>query len=321
MSATVNSDLNVKTGKLFEGLWAPYDAKLFEESVALFTRRLDLIGFDRGFFRDKVCLDAGCGGGRNTIAMAQLGAAEAHGIDIGAAGVEDARQRARGLPNVTFSEASIEDMPFADDMFDAVWCAGVLMHVGNEEKALDEIARVLKPGGLLYMLVYATGGMRWPLIKLLKPIAAQIGQPALELAVEKSGIAANKRRTFIDDLYCPKFDFYHWDRLRFMLERRGLTDIVRWGPEARLDHEHSLNDYRADLEVLLILLNAGCDSSFGENASLFQRASELTRATVETIGWFEREVESGRLTEAEAMTRVIGQGHHRLFATKAVRAA
>ena len=317
MTVAAQSDLNRRTGELFEGLWGPYDAKLFEESVALFTRRLDLIGFDRAFFQGKVCLDAGCGGGRNTIAMAQLGAAEAHGIDVGAAGIEDARKRSQGLPNVVFKQANVEAIPYPDNSFDAVWCAGVLMHVADEEKALDELARVLKPGGLLYMLVYATGGMRWPLIQLLKPIAAEIGQSTMEEAVEKSGIAANKRRTFVDDLFCPKFDFFHWERLRQMLERRGLTRIERWGPEARLDHEHSLADYRADLEVLVTLLEAGRDPSFGEKTALFEKAAALTRSTVETIGWFEQQVEDGRFTAKDAMDRVIGQGHHRLFAVKA----
>ena len=320
MNDTPQSEFDRRTGQLFEQLWAPYDQKSFEASVDLFAQRLDSIGFDTRFFEGKMCLDAGCGGGRNTIAMAQLGAAEAHGIDIGAAGINDARARAGALPNIVFKQASVEAIPYPDDTFDVIWCAGVLMHVGNDEKALDELARVLKPGGLLYMLVYATGGLRWPLIQLLKPIAGQIGQPSMEQAVEMSGIAANKRRTFIDDLFCPKFDFYHWDRLRLMLEKRGLGQIARWGPEARHDHEHSLADYRADLEVLLALLNAGCDSSFGEKARLFQLASEMTAATVETIGWFEREVEAGRMPREEAMTRAIGHGHHRLFATKATPA-
>jgi ubiquinone/menaquinone biosynthesis C-methylase UbiE len=316
MSRIAQSDHEQRTGRLFEGLWGPYDAQLFKESVALFTRRLDLIGFDPAFFEGKACLDAGCGGGRNTIAMAQLGAAEAHGIDIGAAGIADARMRAQGLPRITFEQASVEAIPYPDDMFDVVWCAGVLMHVGSEERALDELARVLKPGGLLYMLVYATGGMRWPLIQLLKPLAAEIGQPAMEAAVAASGIAANKRRTFLDDLFCPKFDFFHWDRLRRMLEKRGLTRIERWGPEARLDHEHSLKDYREDLEVLADLLAAGCDASFGNKAPLFGKARDLSRTTIDSIRWFEAEVDAGRMPADAAMERVIGQGHHRLFATK-----
>lgn len=317
MSEVLQSEFDEKTGQLFGSLWGPYDERLFEESVRLFTRRLDLIGFDRAFFVDKICLDAGCGGGRNTIAMARLGAREAHGIDIGAPGIEDARARAAALPNVKFRQASVENIPYPDGHFDVVWCAGVLMHVGNEDKALDELARVLKPGGLLYMLVYATGGMRWPLIQLLKPLAAAIGQDAMEQAVERSGIASNKRRTFIDDLYCPKFDFFHWQRLSGMLHKRGLGEIQRWGPEARLDHEHSLRDYREDLQVLVQLLASGAEGDVDGKGVLFGQSRKLAQVTVDSIAWFESEIAAGRIDEKSAMDRVIGLGHHRLFAVKA----
>lgn len=316
MQAASQTDFDRATGELFGGLWGPYDAQLFEESVALFRRRLDLIGFDTGIFAGKTVLDAGCGGGRNTIAMARLGAAEAHGIDLGAQGIEDAARRASSLPNVRFRQGSVEAIPYPDASFDIIWCAGVLMHTEHDDRTLDELARVIRPGGLLYMLVYATGGMRWPLIQLLRPLAAQIGQERMEEAVERSGIAANKRRTFLDDLFVPKLDFFHWDRLRTMLERRGFGRIERWGPEARLDHEHSLEAYREDLQVLVDLLAAGADPSFGEDAPLFAKAASLARTTVESIAWFEAEVAAGRMSETAAMDKVIGQGHHRLFATK-----
>lgn len=316
MQAGTQTDFDKATGELFGGLWGPYDAQLFEESVALFRRRLDLIGFDTGVFAGKTVLDAGCGGGRNTIAMARLGAAEAHGIDLGAEGIADASRRAAALPNVRFQQGSVEAIPYPDRSFDIVWCAGVLMHTEHDDRTLDELARVIRPGGLLYMLVYATGGMRWPLIQLLRPLAAQIGQARMEEAVERSGIAANKRRTFLDDLFVPKLDFFHWDRLRGMLEARGFGQIERWGAEARLDHEHSLAAYREDLQVLVDLLAAGADPAFGDDAPLFAKGETLARTTVEAIAWFEAEVAAGRLSETEAMERVIGQGHHRLFATR-----
>jgi ubiquinone/menaquinone biosynthesis C-methylase UbiE len=310
------------TGKLFEKLWSPYDDKLFEDSVNLFTRRLDLIGFDKSWFEGKTVLDAGCGGGRNTIAMARLGAAEAQGIDLGAAGIENAKQRASrlGLGNINFQQASILDIPFEDGKFDLVWCAGVLMITDDEDRALDELTRVLKPGGTLYLLVYASEGMRWPLIETLRPIAARIGQAEVERAMEASGMPANKRRTFLDDLYCPKLDFYNWDRLRRMLERRGYAKVDRWGPEARLDHEHNLEEYRLDLESLRNMWRAGAADAFaaGELQELFRQGDKLTQATIDTIGWFEQQVAAGRSSESEAMETVIGQGHHRLFATKGV---
>ena len=317
MKLSDQTDFDRATGELFGGLWGPYDQRLFDESVALFHRRLDLIGFDKEAFRGKVVLDAGCGGGRNTVAMAQLGVAEAHGIDISLQGIENAALRAAEYPQVSFRQASVEDIPYADRTFDVIWCAGVLMHTGHDERVLDELARVIKPGGLLYMLVYATGGLRWPLIQLLRPLAAQIGQDRMEEAVERSGIPANKRRTFLDDLFVPRLDFFHWHRLRQMLARRGFARIERWGPEARLDHEHSLQAYREDLEFLGRLFTAGCDSHFGDAAPMFSMAASLTEATIDVIGWFEHEVEAGRIPAHEAMERVIGQGHHRLFATMA----
>lgn len=316
MRGASQSDFHRATGELFGGLWGAYDADLFEDSVALFRRRLDLVGFDTGYFAGKIVLDAGCGGGRNTVAIARLGAAEAHGIDLGAQGIEDANRRAAGLPNVHFRQAFIEAIPYADASFDVIWCAGVLMHTEHEDRVIDELARVIRPGGLLYMLVYATGGMRWPLIELLRPLAAQIGQTRMEEAVERSGIPANKRRTFLDDLFVPKLDFFHWDRLRILLESRGFGHIERWGPEARLDHEQSLQAYREDLQVLVDLLAAGTDRSFGKYAPLFAKAKSLASTTVKAIAWFEAEVAAGRMSEMAAMDKVIGQGHHRLFATK-----
>jgi ubiquinone/menaquinone biosynthesis C-methylase UbiE len=317
-------DLEKGTGKLFEALWAPYDDTLFEDSVQLFTRRLDLIDFDQSWFAGKTVLDAGCGGGRNTIAMARLGTAEAQGIDLGAAGIANARERAArsNLANTSFQQASILEIPFEDDKFDLVWCAGVMMITDDEDRALDELTRVLKPGGMLYLLVYADEGMRWPLIETLRPIAARLGQAEVERAMEASGMPANKRRTFLDDLFCPKLDFYNWERLRRMLEKRGFGDVRRWPDQARLDHEQDLEAYRLDLQSLCDMWAAGAEASFGagDAQALFRNALVMTQATIDTIKWFEAQVAAGKATEAEAMGTAIGQGHHRLFATKGAAA-
>src|SRR5581483_2323365 len=154
-STSGRESLESATGQLFGELWGPYDLQLFEESVELFYRRLKLAKFDAEWFKGKTCLDAGCGGGRNSIAMARLGADEVVGIDLGEKGLADARRRAQGMLNVSFEQASILDIPFEDEKFDLVWCAGVLMITADEERALDQLARVVKPGGHLYLLVYA----------------------------------------------------------------------------------------------------------------------------------------------------------------------
>jgi ubiquinone/menaquinone biosynthesis C-methylase UbiE len=304
------------TGQLFSDLWGPYDTQLFKQSVQVFSKRHAIARFDIAWFNGKACLDAGCGGGRNGIAMARLGAKEVIGIDVGEEGLADARRRSQGLSNIKFLHASILDIPFEDKTFDMVWCAGVLMITADEDKALDELTRVLKRDGYLYLLVYATGGMRWPLIQQLRPLAGQIGKPAVERAIQLASLPANKRRTFLDDLYCPRLDFYHWDRLERMLKSRGFHGVKRWGPECRLDHEADLESYRTDLEALSALFSAGDREEFGKARLLFQAGHKTIRATIDSICWFENAVRHGEMSSDMAMNQVIGQGHHRVLAVK-----
>jgi SAM-dependent methyltransferase len=84
-------------------------------------------------------LDAGCGEGwiASTIA-----APEVVCIDQSGAAVE--ATRARGLDARV---ADIEALPFADGEFDAVMCNNVLYHVPDRQRALAELARVLRSGG------------------------------------------------------------------------------------------------------------------------------------------------------------------------------
>lgn len=308
--------LEQATGQLFSDLWGPYDSQLFEDSVQLFFKRLQLARFDETWFQGKTCLDAGCGGGRNSIAMARLGAREVIGIDVGEKGLIDARRRAQNLSNVKLQHASILDIPFEDETFDMVWCAGVLMITADEECALNELARVTKKGGYLYLLVYATGGTRWPLIQLLRPLVAQIGQPAVERAIKLAHLPANKRRTFLDDLFCPRLDFYHWDRLNRMLRNRGFWDVQRWRSDLRLDHEADLESYRKDLEVLAAIFKAGDDQEFGATRLLFQTGHKVVQATNNAIRWFEDAVQADLVSSETAMDLIIGQGHHRVLAVK-----
>jgi SAM-dependent methyltransferase len=51
-----------------------------------------------------------------------------------------------------FVNGTATAMPFADNEFDAAWSIWVLEHIPNPEAALSEIRRVVKPGGLLYLL-------------------------------------------------------------------------------------------------------------------------------------------------------------------------
>ncbi len=96
-------------------------------------------------------LDVGCGAGFLSARLAEAVApGELVGVDIEPSQVDLARETAaqRGLDDARFQVADALELPFADGSFDVVHFGGVLLHVGDVDRALAEARRVLRPGGL-----------------------------------------------------------------------------------------------------------------------------------------------------------------------------
>lgn len=109
-------------------------------------------------WQGKTVLDLGCAGGFMAEALAQRGA-EVTGIDPAAEAIEAARQHAaQGGLDIRYDVGVAEDMPYANGAFDAVICVDVLEHVQDLGQALQEVSRVLKPGGLF---LYDTINRNW----------------------------------------------------------------------------------------------------------------------------------------------------------------
>ena len=97
-------------------------------------------------------LDVGCGPGSISSGLSEsIESGELHGIDIEPSQVEMASlaARERSLSNAKFQVADVRALPFEDGLFDIVHCSDVLAYVPDIDTSLDEIKRVLKPGGLL----------------------------------------------------------------------------------------------------------------------------------------------------------------------------
>ena len=97
-------------------------------------------------------LDCGCGPGSITTDLAgRVAPGEVVGVDVDSTQVEIARSRAvrLGVGDVRFEVASVHELPFADEAFDAALSHGVVEHLSEPVAALSEIRRVLKPGGIL----------------------------------------------------------------------------------------------------------------------------------------------------------------------------
>jgi len=99
----------------------------------------------------KTVLDYCCGLGGASLQLAELGAAELHGIDISPESVATARQlvtEAGFGDRAHFQVMDAEHTTFPDNTFDVVICFGVLHHL-DVTAAFPEIARILKPGGFV----------------------------------------------------------------------------------------------------------------------------------------------------------------------------
>jgi ubiquinone/menaquinone biosynthesis C-methylase UbiE len=108
-------------------------------------------------------LDVGCGGGRHIRQTRLIPGVIAIGLDLGKTEVEGTAKVLRELDALPVQyggtvpgagpwcsmRGSVYELPFKDQAFDCVIISEVLEHLGEDERALKEISRVLKPGGVL----------------------------------------------------------------------------------------------------------------------------------------------------------------------------
>ena len=119
------------------------------ESFAGVANHWTLGRIDRG----EVVLDLGCGAGTDLLIAAQMTGptGRAIGVDMTDAMLNRARVSAAemGLANVELHESLIESLPLADRSVDVVISNGVIDLVPDKDAVLEEIDRVLRPGGRL----------------------------------------------------------------------------------------------------------------------------------------------------------------------------
>jgi SAM-dependent methyltransferase len=96
-------------------------------------------------------LDVGCGTGMARVLAAARGAVVA-GVDVTPGLLAIARER---LPDADLREADMELLPFADATFDAVLGVNAFRFAGDPVHALDEAARVCRPGGVVVASLFA----------------------------------------------------------------------------------------------------------------------------------------------------------------------
>jgi len=106
-------------------------------------------------------LDVGCGSGRHMAEAYRFPRVTVSGMDRSLEDLVQARERLEfhgrlgehGGGCWGLAQADIVALPYADDGFDAVICSEVLEHIADDTRAIREVLRVLRPGGVLAVSV------------------------------------------------------------------------------------------------------------------------------------------------------------------------
>ena len=96
-------------------------------------------------------LDAGCGSCAHSVRLARRGF-NVHAVDFSESALAMAQDYVSSKQlreRITLGRESLLELSFPDDTFDYVLCWGVLMHIPEVERAVSELARIIKPGGTL----------------------------------------------------------------------------------------------------------------------------------------------------------------------------
>ena len=222
-------------------------------------------------------IDVGCGSGLFSLAARRLGAT-VHSFDFDPNSVRCAEQlRGRFFPNDpewTIERGSVLDRAFIDGLgqFDLVYSWGVLHHTGDLDTALDSAARLVRPGGRLWIAIYNDLG----------PVTA--AWTSVKRVYVKSGLG----RAAVIGTFVPMFFFGNLlvdlVRLRSPMTRyreyrrshRGMSRAVDWldwlggYPYQPARAETIFDFFRARGFSLLKLYTA---TGWGNNQFAFQRDS------------------------------------------------
>ncbi|GHO80617.1 methyltransferase type 11 [Ktedonobacter sp. SOSP1-85] len=106
-------------------------------------------------------LEVGAGNGLNFACYDPEFVERVEATELDSSMLSYARTRAQSAPvSVTLTQANVEQLPFADAYFDSIVCTLVFCSVNNPLRGLQEMRRVLKPGGQLLMIEHVRAQKR-----------------------------------------------------------------------------------------------------------------------------------------------------------------
>lgn len=165
------------------GYYHPLALPFYDLAVA---RMIDAMGVPP----EATVLDAGCGPGEHSIRVARLGR-RVHAIDISELMLQEARRRVEcaGVGSmVQFQQQDLTRLDLPDGSFRHVFSWGVVIHIREIDKALDELARVVEPGGTVALWVTNARALDYALERIARRM---LRKPLAGLAQYEAGVGVS----------------------------------------------------------------------------------------------------------------------------------
>lgn len=167
--------------------------------------------------------DIGCGAGTQSLMWAELGH-HVHGLDVNEPLVELARQRAAEAGwTLDFRIGSAVDLPWASGSMDVCLVLELLEHVAEWQACLDESARIIRPGGILFLTT----------TNKLCPIQQEFNLPAYSwypasLKHHYERLAVTTRPELVNFAKYPAVNWFSFYGLRTVLAAKGFVCLDRF---------------------------------------------------------------------------------------------
>ncbi len=140
-------------------------------------------------------LDVGCGNGDEGVFIAMYGA-KVSGFDLSSVGIANAIKlaEANGLADhCDFQVANAMDLPYQDAQFDVVVMNAVLHHLIKYPGVQEEVSRVLKPGGVLYVADGLRDNVAYRFLRRLRNLFRRAAGPLGDVDLELDDLHAFTR--------------------------------------------------------------------------------------------------------------------------------
>lgn len=189
-----------QTAKLYEDIH-PYES--VEHSISIY---LATLGIAPEYFGGKDTLDCGFGGtGWASELFARSGARSVSGVDLNERWRDDLEVRLKkyDVP-LDIRIGNVLELPWSDNSFDYVHSYGVMHHTTDWRKGLAEMARVLRPGGTLFIMMYGKYGFLGEIIRLTyRGLGKLIPYGLMAWLVKRTGIMRTPSLSILDAMYVP----------------------------------------------------------------------------------------------------------------------